>query len=73
VLCTGVAYILFFRLIAHVGAARTITVTFLNPVFAMLWGALFLSESLTPVMVLGCTVILRGTGLTTGLLTLRRA
>jgi drug/metabolite transporter (DMT)-like permease len=67
VLCTGVAYILFFRLIANVGAARAIAVTFLIPVFAVLWGALFLSESLTRVMVLGCAVILLGTGLTTGL------
>lgn len=67
-LCTGVAYVLFFRLIAHVGATRAITVTFLIPVFAVLWGALFLSESLTPVMGLGCAVILLGTGLTTGVL-----
>ena len=73
VLCTGVAYILFFRLVARVGAARTITVTFLIPVFAVLWGALFLSESLTRVMALGCAVILLGTGLTTGLLKPRRA
>lgn len=72
-LCTGVAYILFFRLIAQVGAARTITVTFLIPVFAVLWGALFLNESLTRVMALGCAVILLGTGLTTGLLKPRRA
>ncbi len=73
VLCTGVAYILFFRLIANVGAARAIAVTFLIPVFAVLWGALFLSESLTRVMVLGCAVILLGTGLTTGLLKPRGA
>lgn len=44
--------------------------TFLIPVFAVLWGALFLHESLTPVMVLGCAVILAGTGLTTGVLKL---
>lgn len=65
------AYILFFRLIAHVGAARTITVTFLIPVFAVLWGALFLHESLTTVMVLGCAVILLGTELTTGALKMK--
>lgn len=68
---TSVAYILFFRLIAHVGAARTITVTFLIPVFAVLWGALFLHESLTTVMVLGCAVILLGTELTTGALKMK--
>jgi drug/metabolite transporter (DMT)-like permease len=72
-LCTGVAYILYFRLIAHVGASRAIAVTFLIPVFAVLWGRLFLSESLTQVMVLGCAVILLGTGLTTGLLKPRQA
>jgi drug/metabolite transporter (DMT)-like permease len=64
--CTALAYLLYFRLIAHVGAARAITVTFLIPVFGLLWGALFLSESLTPEMLLGCAVILLGTALTTG-------
>ena len=73
VLCTGVAYILYFRLIAHAGASRAIAVTFLIPVFAVLWGALFLNESLTHVMLLGCAVILLGTGLTTGLLKPRQA
>jgi drug/metabolite transporter (DMT)-like permease len=64
--CTALAYLLYFRLIAHVGAARAITVTFLIPVFGLLWGALFLSESLTPAMLAGCAVILLGTALTTG-------
>jgi drug/metabolite transporter (DMT)-like permease len=72
VLCTAVAYILFFRLIARVGAARAIAVTYLIPVFAVLWGALFLHEALTPVMVLGCGVILLGTALTTGMLSFGR-
>ena len=66
--CTALAYLLYFRLIAHVGAAQAITVTFLIPVFGLLWGALFLGESLTSAMLVGCTVILLGTSLTTGVL-----
>lgn len=68
--CTGVAYVIFFRLIAHVGPANAISVTFLIPVFAVLWGWMFLDEGVTLAMVGGCAVILVGTGLTTGLLKL---
>ena len=67
VLCTGVAYLLYFRLIAHIGAANAIAVTFLIPAFAVLWGWLFLGEPLTPAMAAGCAVILLGTSLATGL------
>ena len=42
VACTGVAYMLFFHLIAVVGPARAITVTFVIPIFGILWGAVFL-------------------------------
>lgn len=66
--CTGIAYILFFRLIAHIGPANALSVTFLIPVFAVLWGWLFLHEGLTPQMLAGCAVILLGTSLTTGVL-----
>ncbi|HJW10345.1 MAG TPA: DMT family transporter [Albitalea sp.] len=68
--CTGVAYVLYFRLIAHIGPANAITVTFMIPVFAVLWGWMFLGEGLTLAMVAGCVVILVGTGLTTGVLNL---
>ncbi len=68
VLCTGVAYLLYFRLIARIGPANAIAVTFLIPAFAVLWGALFLAETVTPAMVLGCAVIVAGTALATGLL-----
>jgi drug/metabolite transporter (DMT)-like permease len=68
VLCTAVAYVIFFRLIAHIGPTNAIAVTFLIPAFAVLWGALFLGEALTLIMLLGCAVILVGTSLTTGLL-----
>lgn len=67
VLCTALAYVLFFRLIARVGAARTMVVLYLIPAFAVLWGALFLAEPVTPAMLGGCAVILLGVALTTGL------
>ena len=73
VACTGVAYVLYFRLIAHVGPAKAISVTFLIPVFAVVWGWMFLGEGLTLAMLLGCAVILIGTALATGLLTPRSA
>lgn len=67
ILCTGFAYILYFRLIARLGATRAITVTFLIPLFGVLWGALFLGEAITPAMLGGGVVILAGTALATGL------
>ena len=70
VLCTAVAYVLYFRLIAHIGPANAIAVTFLIPVFAVLWGRLFLAEGITTAMFFGCMAILLGTGLATGMLKL---
>jgi drug/metabolite transporter (DMT)-like permease len=67
VVCTGVAYILFFRLIARLGPSKAITVTFLVPLTAMIFGALFLKEVITIEMLLGCGLILVGTALATGL------
>ena len=68
VLCSGVAYILYFRLIAELGPARAITVTFLVPVFAVLYGTTLLDENLTPYM-LGCgAVVVLGTALSSGVL-----
>jgi drug/metabolite transporter (DMT)-like permease len=68
VLCTGIAYILYFRLIRNVGPAKAMSVTYVVPVFGVLWGALFLGEQVTVPMVLGTAVILAGVGLTTGAL-----
>lgn len=70
--CTGIAYVLYFRLIAHVGPANAISVTFLIPVFGVLWGWWLLGERVTLRMGAGCAVILLGTALTTGVLKLRR-
>jgi drug/metabolite transporter (DMT)-like permease len=66
--CTGVAYILFFRLIAHLGASRAISVTFLIPAFGVAWGAGFLDEEVTAAMLLGCATIVLGTALASGFL-----
>ncbi len=68
VLCTGLAYALYFRLIARVGPTKTMAVTFLIPAFAIVWGVVFLAESVTSVMLGGCAVILIGTALATQLL-----
>lgn len=65
---TGVAYILYFRLIRNVGPARAITVTYLIPAFAMFWGAIFIDEKVTPTMLAGCSIIFLGTALATGML-----
>jgi drug/metabolite transporter (DMT)-like permease len=70
-LCTSIAYILFFHIIEQAGPSKALTVTFLVPVFALAYGALFLSETITPWMV-GCgLVIICGTALSTGLVRLR--
>jgi len=66
--CTGLAYVLYFRLIANVGAAQATSVALLIPVFAMVWGWLVLGEQPTLQMLVGCGVILAGTALSTGLL-----
>ena len=68
VACSALAYLLFFRLIARVGASRAVTVTFLVPVFGTLWGALFLGEPVTASMLAGGAVVLLGTGLATGVI-----
>jgi drug/metabolite transporter (DMT)-like permease len=70
VVCTGFAYILFFRLIERAGPAKALSVTFAIPVFAVLYGVILLGETVTPWMV-GCgLVIVLGTTLSTGLMKL---
>ncbi len=68
VVCSGLAYVLFFRLMERLGPTRTVSVTFLIPLFGMLWGAAFLDETISLRMLTGCAVILLGTGLATGVL-----
>lgn len=73
VLCTGLAYVLFFRLIENAGPSRALSVTFLIPVFAVLYGVLFLGEIVTLWMASCAAVIVCGTALATGLLRLGRS
>ncbi|WP_353615406.1 DMT family transporter [Burkholderia sp. b14] len=68
VACTGIAYRLYFHLLATAGPARAMTVTFVIPVFGILWGALFLAESVSMRMIEGCGVVLIGTALAAGLI-----
>ena len=70
--CTGLAYILFFRLIESAGPARALTVTFLVPVFALFYGAVFLGEEITQWMLICAVVIVCGVALSTGLVKLGR-
>jgi drug/metabolite transporter (DMT)-like permease len=67
-LSTAFAYLLYFRLIQNIGATTALTVTYLIPLFAMLWGALFLNETITGSMLLGCGLILLGTAIANDLL-----
>ena len=60
-LCTAVAYVLYFRLIADLGATGGLTVTYLIPVFGVLWGAVFLGEKVTLPMLGGAALVILGT------------
>lgn len=68
--CTAIAYILFFRLITRMGPARTVTVTFLIPVFGVAYGSVLLGEALSASMLVFGAVIVLGTALATGVLRL---
>jgi drug/metabolite transporter (DMT)-like permease len=59
--CGAVAYVIYFRLIADLGATGALTVTYLIPLFAMLWGALFLAEPVTLPMAGGAALVILGT------------
>jgi drug/metabolite transporter (DMT)-like permease len=67
VLCTGIAYLLYFRLTADVGPMKALAVTFLIPVFGTLWGVVLLGEAVTRELLGGGALILAGTALTTGM------
>jgi drug/metabolite transporter (DMT)-like permease len=64
---SGIAYLLYFALIASAGASRAILVTYLVPAFALAYGAIFLDEPLTLTALAGLALILSGTALATGL------
>jgi drug/metabolite transporter (DMT)-like permease len=66
VVCTGFAYVLYFRLIDRIGAVRAANVTYLIPLFATAYGTILLAEPLTPRLVGGGAVVLAGTALALG-------
>lgn len=57
-ICTSVAYLLYFRLIASIGPVKTVSVTFLVPVFGLMWGAIFLHEPVYANTLAGLVIIL---------------
>jgi drug/metabolite transporter (DMT)-like permease len=61
----ALGFVMYFRLIADVGATRALTVTYLMPFFGLLWGMLFLGESLPASALAGGVLILVGTVLVT--------
>ena len=58
VICTGLAYAMYYRLIQRVGAARAVTVTYLVPIAAVAWAWMLLGEPLTWPMGIACAMIL---------------
>ncbi|MBK9349306.1 MAG: DMT family transporter [Sulfuritalea sp.] len=66
VVCSGVAYLLYFRLIDDIGAAPALTVTFLIPLFGTAFGWLFLDEAVGLHTLAGGAVVIAGTALVTG-------
>lgn len=66
ILCSGLAYLLYFDLIEKVGVGPALSVGFLIPVFGVLWGSLFLHEHIGIQTVLGGAIVLVGTALITG-------
>jgi drug/metabolite transporter (DMT)-like permease len=70
--CTACAYLLYYKLITRISATALTGVTFVIPVFGVLWGALFLHEAITLRIVAGMGVTLLGTAFTTGLIGAKR-
>lgn len=67
--CTGLAYLLYFRLIKELGASSALTVTFIIPVFGILWGYLFLGETVGINAIIGTVLVVTGTMFVTGFYT----
>lgn len=66
VVCTAVAFLIFFQLIAEVGATRSTVITYVNPAVAVLLGAAVLDERLTIATAIGFALIIVGCLLATG-------
>jgi drug/metabolite transporter (DMT)-like permease len=66
VICTALAFVVFFALIAEVGPVRATVITYINPAVAAVLGVTLLSEQLTRGMVIGFALVLAGCVLATG-------
>jgi drug/metabolite transporter (DMT)-like permease len=65
IICTGLAFVVFFALIDEVGPARAGLITFANPVVAVALGAVFLDELVTAATVVGFVLVMAGCWLAT--------
>lgn len=68
VLCTSLAFIIYFKLVQNIGPSKTASVTFLIPIFAFIWGYILLNEVVTPRMWIATAIILFGMSLVTGII-----
>lgn len=66
IVCSAVAFLIFFALIAEVGPARATVITYVNPAVAAVLGVALLGEKLTAGMLLGFALVLAGSVLATG-------
>ena len=73
ILCTGFAYVMYFDLIAKIGASKAITVGYLVPLFGIFWGVLVLDETLTKQQIIGGVLIMIGVLLATNALKILRS
>jgi drug/metabolite transporter (DMT)-like permease len=64
---TALGYVVYFRLLTNAGPTSAMAVTYLIPMFGMLWGWLFLDEAATATMLIGCAFILAGVAVATGI------
>ena len=71
ILCSAVAYLLYYRLIRDVGPTRAISATFLIPMFGVTWGAIFFGETLNGGALIGGIIVLTGVALVLGVLPFR--
>lgn len=60
-LCSGLAYILYYRLVFTLGPISSLTVTFLIPIFSIIWGIILMNETINIKVIIGAALILSGT------------
>ena len=60
VVCSAIAFALFFELIREIGSMRASTITYMNTVVAIVLGVTFLAEPLTPGMMIGIPLVIVG-------------